>query len=244
MRIIRAKDYNDMSRKAANIISAQVILKPDSVLGLATGSTPEGAYAQLADWCRRGDCSFKNVTSYNLDEYVGLADDDPQSFHYFMRKKFFDIVDIDLANTHVPSGVADDLEATCRAYDEAIEAAGQPDLQVLGIGNNGHIGFNEPDEVFSRGTHIVNLTESTIQANSRFFDDPNQVPRQAVTMGMQNIMLARNILVMVSGEVKAQAMHDMCFGLITPKCPASILQLHSNCTVIADEAALSLCPEV
>ena len=241
MELVRAKDYTDMSRKAANIISAQVILHPDTILGLATGDTPKGTYAQLAEWQKKGDCSFARCSSYNLDEYVGLSDDHPQSYHYFMRKYFFDLVDIDIANTHVPDGAAEDPAAACEEYDRMVAAAGYPDLQLLGIGRNGHIGFNEPDDHFARGTHVVDLTESTIEANSRLFDSIDDVPRQAMSMGIQTIMLARRILVLASGADKAQAVRDMVFGLITPKVPASILQLHPNCTVIADEAACSLC---
>ena len=241
MKIRYAKDYADMSRKAANIISAQVILKPCSVLGLATGSTPIGAYQQLIDWYRKDDVDFSEVITYNLDEYRGLSHDDPQSYHYFMRKNFFDVVDIDLANTHVPDGAAADAEQACIDYDRMVADAGYPDIQLLGIGRNGHIGFNEPDDHFARGTHVVDLTESTIEANSRLFDSIDEVPRQAMSMGIQTIMLARRILVLASGAEKAQAVHDMVYGLITPQVPASILQLHPNCTVIADEAALSLC---
>ena len=228
MKILRAKDYDDMSRKAANIISAQVILKPNCVLGLATGSTPIGTYQQLAKWCDKGDCDFSQVSTYNLDEYRGLSHDDPQSYHYFMRENFFDHINIDQANTHVPDGANPDAEA--------------PDLQLLGIGNNGHIGFNEPDDHFSKGTHCVDLTESTIKANSRLFEREEDVPRQAYTMGVQTIMYARMILVVANGAAKAQAVHDMCFGPVTPSCPASILQLHTNCVVVADEEALALCP--
>ena len=243
MELVRAKDYSDMSRKAANIISAQVILHPDAILGLATGDTPKGTYAQLAKWQQKGDCSFAKCSSYNLDEYVGLTEDHPQSYHYFMRKNFFDLIDIKLENTHVPDGAAADPEAACAEYDRMVAAAGYPDLQLLGIGRNGHIGFNEPDDHFARGTHVVDLTESTIEANSRLFDSIDDVPRQALSMGIQTIMYARRILVLASGADKAQAVRDMVFGLITPQVPASILQLHPQCIVIADEAALSLCPE-
>ena len=241
MKIVKARDYEDMSRKAANIISAQVILKPDCVLGLATGTTPLGAYAQLAKWCDKGDVDFSEVSTYNLDEYRGLSHDDPQSYHYFMKKNFFEHIDIDMANTHVPDGSNPDADAACAEYDKIVAAAGYPDLQLLGIGNNGHIGFNEPDDHFSAGTHCVDLTESTIQANSRLFDSIDDVPRQAYTMGTQTIMYARKILIIASGEKKAQAVYDMCYGPVTPKCPASILQLHTGCVVVADEAALSLC---
>ena len=242
MKIIHAKDYEDMSRKAANIISAQVILKPDCVLGLATGSTPIGAYHQLIKWYEKGDIDFSQVHTYNLDEYRGLSHDDVQSYHYFMRDNHIDHINIDPANTHVPDGSNLDAEAACAEYDRIVAAAGYPDLQLLGIGNNGHIGFNEPDDHFSAGTHCVDLTESTIQANSRLFEKEEDVPRQAYTMGTQTIMYARMILVVANGEKKAQAVRDMCYGPVTPSCPASILQLHTNCVLVADEAALSLCP--
>ncbi|QWT17429.1 glucosamine-6-phosphate deaminase [Collinsella sp. zg1085] len=240
MRIIHAKNYDDMSRKAANIISAQVILKPDSVLGLATGTTPIGAYQQLIAWHQKGDVSFAEVSTYNLDEYRGLKHDEPQSYHYFMNEQFFSSIDIKPAHTHVPDGSNPDAEAACAEYDRLVEAAGYPDLQLLGIGNNGHIGFNEPDSVFSKGTHCVDLTESTIEANSRLFNSPDEVPRQAYTMGVQTIMQARSILVIASGSNKAQAVFDMCKGPVTPACPASILQLHPHAIVVADEDALSL----
>ena len=242
MKIIHAKDYEDMSRKAANIISAQVILKPDCVLGLATGSTPIGAYHQLIKWYEKGDIDFSQVHTYNLDEYRGLSHDDVQSYHYFMRDNLFDHINIDQANTNVPDGSNLDAEAACAEYDRIVAAAGYPDLQLLGIGNNGHIGFNEPDDHFSAGTHCVDLTESTIKANSRLFEKEEDVPRQAYTMGTQTIMYARMILVVANGEKKAQAVRDMCYGPVTPSCPASILQLHTNCVLVADEAALSLCP--
>ena len=242
MKIIHAKDYEDMSRKAANIISAQVILKPDCVLGLATGSTPIGAYHQLIKWYEKGDIDFSQVHTYNLDEYRGLSHDDVQSYHYFMRDNLFDHINIDQANTHVPDGSNLDAAAACGEYDRIVAAAGYPDLQLLGIGNNGHIGFNEPDDHFSAGTHCVDLTESTIQANSRLFEKEEDVPRQASTMATQTIMYARMILVVANGEKKAQAVRDMCYGPVTPSCPASILQLHTNCVLVADEAALSLCP--
>lgn len=241
MELIRAKDYADMSRKAANIIFAQVVLNPKSVLGLATGDTPVGTYAQLIEKQQAGDCSFAQCSSYNLDEYVGLPADHPQSYHCFMRTNFFDAVDIDAASTHVPDGAAADMEAACAEYDRMVAAAGYPDLQLLGIGRNGHIGFNEPGDTFPRGTHVVDLTESTIEANSRLFDSVDEVPRQAISMGIQTIMSAHRILILASGEQKAQAVHDMVLGPITPQVPASILQLHPACTVIADEAALALC---
>lgn len=241
VKIIRTLDYHDMSRKAANVISAQVILKPNSILGLATGSTPIGTYDQLARWCEKGDVDFSQVSTYNLDEYRGLEPSDVQSYHYFMRKNFFDKININLANTHVPDGANPDEKDACASYDEKVRRAGYPDLQLLGIGHNGHIGFNEPADHFSCGTHCVDLTESTISANSRLFARKEDVPRQAYTMGIQTIMYARIILIIASGADKAEAVYNMCFGPVTPSCPASILQLHTNCVVIADEAALSLC---
>lgn len=243
MKIIHATDYEDMSRKAANLIAAQVTLKPNCVLGLATGSTPIGTYEGLVAKYEAGDLDFSDVSSYNLDEYRGLTGDDPQSYRYFMNVNLFDHVNIDKSRTFVPDGSNMDAEANCAAYDELVAAAGYPDLQLLGIGNNGHIGFNEPDDHFSCGTHCVDLTESTIEANSRLFDRIEDVPRQAYTMGTQTIMFARQVLVLANGEKKAQAVHDMCFGPITPSCPASILQLHPNVVVIADDEALSLCKD-
>ncbi|MDJ1121601.1 glucosamine-6-phosphate deaminase [Olsenella sp. YH-ols2217] len=241
MKIIHAKDYDDMSRKVANLISAQVILKPKSVLGLATGTTPIGAYKQLIDWYHKGDVDFAEVSTYNLDEYRGLSGDDPQSYRYFMNHQFFDHIDIDKDNTHVPDGTDLDVEHACKSYDQLVKDAGYVDLQLLGIGRNGHIGFNEPADAFSKGTQCVDLTPSTIEANSRLFDNPDDVPRQAYTMGVQTIMQARMIVVAATGADKAQAVHDMIEGAVTPQCPASILQLHTNCWVVADAEALSLC---
>ena len=242
MLLIEAKDYNDMSRKAANIISAQVIMKPHAVLGLATGSTPVGAYKQLVEWYNKGDLDFANVTSVNLDEYKGLSPENDQSYRYFMNTNLFNHVNINKERTFVPNGLEPDSEKACAAYNETIRSVGGIDLQLLGLGNNGHIGFNEPGAAFEKETHCVDLTESTIQANSRLFERMEDVPRQAYTMGIQTIMFARSVLMIASGEDKAQAVYNMCYGKITPECPASILQLHTNCTVIADEAALSLCP--
>ena len=242
IKIVRARDYTDMSRKAANIISAQVILKPNCVLGLATGDSPIGTYEQLIDWYKKGDVDFSEVRTYNLDEYFGIADDDPQSYHYFMNKHFFDHINIDPKNVHVPAGSNTDVDEVCASFDKMVADAGFCDLQLLGIGRNGHIGFNEPDDVFSKGTHCVNLTESTIEANSRLFEREEDVPRRAYTMGVQTIMNARSILVVANGE-KAQAVHDMCFGPVTPQCPASILQLHTNVTIVADDEALALCKD-
>ena len=241
MKIVRARDYDDMSRKVANLIAAQVILKPTTILGLATGTTPIGTYQQLIKAYENGDLDFSQVRTYNLDEYRGLTHDDPQSYHFFMNDQLFNHINIDPANVHVPDGSNPDADAACSEYDRMVEEAGYCDLQLLGIGRNGHIGFNEPDEVFSKGTHCVDLTQSTIEANARLFEREEDVPRQAYTMGTQTIMNARMVVVAATGENKAQAVHDMCFGPITPQCPASILQLHPTVVVVADEEALALC---
>lgn len=238
MRIYQEADYEAMSRRAANLISAEVIRKPDCVLGLATGSTPVGTYKQLAAWNQRGDFSFREVQSVNLDEYKGLAPTHDQSYRYFMQVNFFDHLDILRENTHVPNGMAADADAECKRYDELIRSLGYADLQLLGIGHNGHIGFNEPGSAFVAPTHVVDLTERTIEANSRFFASADDVPRQAMTMGIGCIMAARRILMVVSGEDKAQAVYDAFCGPIDPKCPASILQLHPDVVLVGDKAAL------
>lgn len=241
MKIIRAKDYRELSRKAANVISAQVILKPDSVLGLATGSTPIGTYEQLVDWYHKGDIDFSEVKTVNLDEYRGLPKSDPQSYDYFMWEHFFNHVNIPPENIHLPNGMATDPDAECARYDCIVQSLGGVDLQLLGCGRNGHIGFNEPSDCFAKGTHVVDLAESTIAANQRFFASADEVPRQAYSMGIQTIMRARRILIIISGEDKAEAVRNGFFGPITPQVPASILQLHPDVVVIADEAAMSLC---
>ena len=240
MKIIRAKDYKDMSRKAANIISAQIIIKPNCVLGLATGSTPIGTYQQLVEWYNKGDLDFSEVTSVNLDEYKGLARTNEQSYYYFMHDNLFSHVNIDLARTHLPDGMEPDADKACADYDRIIESVGGVDLQLLGLGHNGHIGFNEPGTAFEKGTHCVRLTERTIKANQRFFASADDVPRYAYTMGIRNIMHARKILMVVSGADKAEAVKRAFFGPITPEVQASILQLHTDVTLVADEAALSL----
>ena len=240
MLLIEAKDYNDMSRKAANIISAQVIMKSHAVLGLATGSTPIGAYKQLVEWYNKGDLDFAGVTSVNLDEYKGLSPENDQSYRYFMNTNLFNHVNIDKAHTYVPNGLEPDSEKACEDYNEIIRSVGGIDLQLLGLGNNGHIGFNEPGEAFEKETHCVDLTESTIQANKRFFEKVEDVPTQAYTMGIKNIMQARKVLLIVSGEGKAEILDQVLYGPVTPQVPASILQLHTDLTVVADEAALSV----
>lgn len=242
MNIIRAKDYQDMSRKAANIISAQIIMKPDCVLGLATGSTPVGTYRQLIEWYEKGDLDFSRVSTVNLDEYRGLTHTDPQSYYYFMQENLFDHVNIDKAATHVPDGTNPDAADACAKHEQIIKSLGGIDLQLLGLGNNGHIGFNEPGAAFEKETHLVALAESTIRANARFFASIDEVPKQAYTMGIRTIMQAKKILVVVSGEGKADIVSRAFFGPVTPEVPASILQMHPDVTVVCDEAALSLSP--
>lgn len=239
MKIIKAKDYNDMSRKAANIISAQVIMKPNCVLGLATGSTPIGTYAQLVDWYRKGDLDFSEVTTVNLDEYKGLTRDNDQSYYYFMNDNLFSKVNINLERTFLPDGTEPDSDKACRDYNKVIADVGGVDLQLLGLGHNGHIGFNEPGMAFEAETHCVDLTESTMKANQRFFASMEDVPRQAYTMGIKTIMQAKKILIVVSGSDKAAIVKEAFFGPITPKVQASVLQLHNDVTLVADEAALS-----
>ncbi len=241
MNIIKATDYNDMSRKAANIISAQVILKPNSVLGLATGSSPLGLYSELVKRYKQGDLDFSQVKSVNLDEYMGLTHDNPQSYYYFMNENLFGHINIVPENTHVPDGTAANAEQACAEYEKVIQSLGGIDLQLLGLGNNGHIGFNEPGTAFEQHTHCVELTESTIQANSRFFEKLEDVPTKACTMGIKSIMMAKKILIIVNGKGKADIVHKAFFGPVTPQVPASILQMHPDVTLVADEEALSLC---
>lgn len=240
MKIIKAKDYKDMSRKAANIISAQVIMKPACVLGLATGSTPIGTYAQLVEWYNKGDIDFSEVTTVNLDEYKGISRDNDQSYYYFMNENLFSKINIRKERTFLPDGMEPDSEKACADYNKIIADVGGVDLQLLGLGHNGHIGFNEPGMAFEAETHCVALTESTIKANQRFFASAEEVPKQAYTMGIKTIMQARKILVVVSGEDKAAIVKEAFTGPITPKVQASVLQLHNDVIVVADEAALSL----
>lgn len=231
-----------MSRKAANVISAQVIIKPDCVLGLATGSSPVGTYEQLITRCEKGDLDFSRVTSVNLDEYKGLSDDNDQSYRYFMNHNLFNHINIRKERTFVPNGIEDDADKVCAQYNQIIRDVGGIDLQLLGLGLNGHIGFNEPSDAFAKETHCVSLAKSTIEANKRFFSSEDEVPKQAYTMGIGNIMQARKILVIVSGEGKADILKTVLEGPITPNVPASILQLHNDVTIVADEAALSKLP--
>ena len=241
MKIIRTKDYADMSRKAANIISAQVIMKPDCVLGLATGGTPVGTYEKLVERYNEGDLDFSEVTSVNLDEYRGLPKDHPESYWSFMHRNLFDHVTIKPENPIVPDGLAADIPAMCEAYEHQIEDWGGVDIQLLGIGHDGHIGFNEPHDAFDLGTHCVDLAQETIEANKRFFDgNEDLVPKQAYTMGIKTIMQARKVLVVANGLAKAKAVKAVVSGPVTPECPGSILQMHPDCILVADEEALSL----
>lgn len=240
MNIIKAKDYTQMSRIAANYIFAQVILKPNCVLGLATGSSPIGTYEELIRRYQAGELDFSNVTSINLDEYKGLSPENDQSYRYFMNTNLFDHVNIDKSRTYVPNGLETDSEKACTDYDALIDNCGGIDLQLLGLGNNGHIGFNEPAEFFAKGTHCVDLADSTIEANARFFSSIDEVPKQAYTMGIKSIMQAKKILVIVSGKGKAKIVKEAFTGPVTPQVPASVLQLHPDVTVVGDEEALAL----
>ncbi len=238
MKVIITENYDEMSKKAAEIMSNLVKNNPNAILGLATGSSPIGMYKQMAIDCKNG-VSYQNVSTVNLDEYVGLTADHDQSYAYFMRTNLFDHIDIDQKNTNLPCGSAKDVLAECDRYN-ALLASMQQDVQVLGLGSNGHIGFNEPNTPFGSVTHLVDLTENTIKDNSRLFASVDEVPRQALSMGIKNIMQAKSILMVVSGKNKAQAVYGMVKGEVTPALPASVLQLHPNVTVICDKDAASL----
>lgn len=239
MTIIRAHDYAEMSAKAAELITAQLLLKPDCVLGLATGSTPLGIYDALARKVAAGSLSFARARSINLDEYVGLSASDRQSYAYFMRENLFKKVDFADGANNIPNGVSTDVDAECARYDSLVERLGGIDLQLLGLGPNGHIGFNEPSDAFEPNTHLVELTENTIAANARFFGEGEHQPTRALTIGVRAIMQAKTVLLAVSGEAKANALRGALFGPITPRLPASILQLHPRLFVVADDAAMS-----
>ena len=243
MELVITETYEDMSRAAADVIAAQVTENPRSVLGLATGSTPIGLYAQLVKDYDDGLVSFADVTTFNLDEYRGLDPEHDQSYRYFMQKNLFDLVNVDPDRTHVPNGAEPDAQKACTEYEQAIALAGGVDLQLLGLGHNGHIGFNEPCDHFPVDTHVVDLTESTIQANSRLFDSADDVPRQAYTMGIGTIMKARKVLMVVSGADKADIVDAMVNGPVTPEAPASVLQLHPNVTIIVDSEAGAKCKQ-
>ena len=232
MKFITVDTYAELSRKAANIIAAQIIAKDDCVLGLATGSSPIGTYDNLVKMYEEGDLDFSKVTSVNLDEYIGLDGESDQSYRWFMNHHLFDRVNIDKTKTFVPGGKVSDLEAEAKAYDKRIKELGGIDLQLLGIGLDGHIGFNEPDSFFTGETHVVKLHPSTIEANARFFSDISEVPTEAITMGMAAIMQAKKVLLIANGPKKKEIIEKAFFGPITPEVPASILQLHPDLTVI------------
>lgn len=234
MKFIKTDSYEKMSHIGANIIFAQLIAKEDSVLGLATGSSPVSIYKELIELNRKGDIDFSLVKTINLDEYVGLDGNNKQSYRSFMNANLFDLVNIDKSNTFIPNGCAEDLEAECKAYDKIINDLGI-DIQLLGIGLDGHIGFNEPDSYFVRETHVVDLDDSTIKANARFFGSEEEVPRRAVTMGIGGIMSAKKILLIANGPAKEDIINKAFFGPITPEIPASVLQLHHDVTVIFSE---------
>ena len=232
MKVIKALDYADLSKKAATLIAAQIIRNPKSVLGLATGSTPVGTYAELIALYKQSVIDFAGVTTVNLDEYCGLAADHPQSYAHFMRQKLFDHINIGPGNTHLPDGTATDTAGECLRFEGLIERLGGIDLQLLGIGRNGHIGFNEPGESFPAMTHLTDLTKDTLDANSRFFGPGEKVPTQALSMGIGTIMRARSILLIASGPDKAWALDKTINGPVTPQVPASVLQFHPDVTVI------------
>lgn len=240
MRVIKVKDYDEMSRVAAGFISSMVILKPDCVLGLATGGTPEGTYKELIKAYNDGALDFSDVKSVNLDEYHGLASDNDQSYHYYMTDKLFNHINIKKENYYLPNGLAEDTAKECARYDETIKSLGGVDLQLLGIGINGHIGFNEPDKELKKDVHFAKLTDTTIEANSRYFKTFDDIPKHAFTMGVGTIMAARKIVLVASGKSKAEIMPAVINGPITTAVPASLLQLHHDVVIIADEDALSL----
>lgn len=240
MKLIVAKNYDEMSAEAAKIMADVIKNKPDCVLGLATGSTPVGMYACLVDMYNKGELDFSKVKSVNLDEYYPIVPEHDQSYRYFMNYNLFDKVNINKENTFVPDGTCADPAAFCKAYDERIDAMGGTDVQVLGIGRNGHIGFNEPDSELLYGTHLTDLTEDTIDANARFFASANDVPKQALTMGMGPIFKARKIILLANGVNKAEAIKQTLAGKVSTLCPSTLLTLHPDVTVICDEDAYSL----
>lgn len=239
MKIYKVKNYDELSRKAANIIAAQITLKPDSVLGLATGSSPVGLYKNLVSMYEEGDLDFSQITTVNLDEYKGLDGTNSQSYRYFMNENLLAKVNVPMERTFVPDGTIEDADAACSAYDEILNSVGAVDIQLLGLGHDGHLGFNEPDDHFQDGTHCVQLTETTIQANKRFFEKEEDVPRQAYTMGIGGIMRAKMLLVVVSGSDKAEILNKVLTAPVSPQIPGTILRFHPNVILVADEAALS-----
>lgn len=243
MRILVCKNYDVMSQKAAQIIASQIILKPNSVLGLATGSTPVKMYQQLVEMYENKAIDFSKIKTFNLDEYCDLPQSSPQSYYYFMQENFFKKVNLLPEQTYLPDGMAKDLKAECDNYDNLIEDNGGIDLQVLGIGSNAHIGFNEPDEYLEKGTHIVKLNNSTREANARFFSCIEEVPTQAITMGVGSIFKSRKIMLLASGKGKSEAIYNTLYNKIRTKFPSSILNLHSDVIIILDEDAASLLNE-
>ena len=242
MRIIVTDSYEEMSKVAARIVAGQLYLKPNSVLGLATGSTPEGMYANLVKVHQSVGLDFSEVISFNLDEYIGLDKENEQSYYYFMHEYLFDKVNIDPEKTYLPDGTNLNSEEEAARYEALVQSLGTVDLQLLGLGRNGHIGFNEPGDNFEDGTHCVDLKESTIEANKRFFESADDVPKQAYSMGIGTIMRAKKILLIVNGEAKADIVAKAFFGPVTPEVPASILQLHNDVVIVGDKAALSKIP--
>ncbi len=238
MKIIICKNYDEMSEKSAEIVAAQIKENPNTVLGLATGSTPEGMYACLSKKCADGELSFENVKTANLDEYYPITPDNDQSYRYFMDKHLFDNINIDKRNTNVPDGTAADPDAEGKRYDAMIESLGGIDLQVLGIGRNGHIGFNEPDTKLITGTHVTELTPDTIDANARFFASEADVPRRALTMGIGTILKSRKIIILANGSEKKNAVRRMLENVIDTSCPATLLNLHSDVTLICTADAI------
>lgn len=243
MRIIVCENYQSLSKKAAQIVASQMILEPKSVLGLATGSTPIGMYKNLIEMYEEGLIDFSKITTFNLDEYYKLPINNEQSYHYFMDKNLFNHININRKNIHLPNGMADDIEAECILYDKMIDDNGGIDIQVLGIGNNAHIGFNEPTINFNKGTHVVTLDESTRQANARFFNSIDEVPTKAITMGTGAIFKSKKILLLASGKNKAKAVYNTIHGKVTPEVPSSILQFHKDVIIILDKKAASLLDE-
>jgi glucosamine-6-phosphate deaminase len=237
IRIIVTDTYKDMSKKAATIVASQVNLKPNSILGLATGGTPVGMYKELVEMYNNDEVDFSEVKTFNLDEYYPIERTNDQSYFYYMNDNLFKNVNVLEENINIPNGKADDIEKECYEYDKNIYNSGGIDLQVLGIGTNGHIGFNEPDIAFESGTHKVKLDSETIEANARFFDSIDDVPTEAISMGMKTIMQSKKIVLLANGEGKAKIIEKMLFGEISPNVPASILQLHPHVIVILDKEA-------